>query len=137
MIALLYVTLRTKIYFVHYLTLNDTHPSAGYPLASFLRSHPLSTLGGFNAGGTNASGMVPNITQVLSLVDTDTPESAKVFKSFRDGSDMQLVFSDEFNVDGRTFWPGGEFFFWAFFWFSLREFLVVDMAAETPRRWVR
>lgn len=29
-------------------------------------------------------------------------------KSWVDGSDMQLVFSDEFNTDGRTFYPGDD-----------------------------
>ena len=29
-------------------------------------------------------------------------------KSYIDGSDMTLVFSDEFNQDGRTFYPGDD-----------------------------
>lgn len=28
--------------------------------------------------------------------------------SFADGSEWQLVFSDEFNTDNRTFWPGDD-----------------------------
>ena len=28
--------------------------------------------------------------------------------SFHDGSELKLVFSDEFNVDGRTFYPGDD-----------------------------
>lgn len=42
------------------------------------------------------------------LVDMDTPKSAYTIPSFNDGSEMQLVFSDEFNLDGRTFWPGDD-----------------------------
>ena len=28
--------------------------------------------------------------------------------SYQDGSEMVLVFSDEFNVEGRTFYPGDD-----------------------------
>lgn len=41
------------------------------------------------------------------LVDPDTPDSAKTRTGF-DGEDYELVFSDEFNVDGRTFYPGDD-----------------------------
>ena len=30
--------------------------------------------------------------------------------SFHDGSELKLVFSDEFNVDGRTFYPGDDLY---------------------------
>jgi beta-glucanase (GH16 family) len=39
------------------------------------------------------------------LIDTDTPSSAMTRTGF-DGEEYDLVFSDEFNVDGRTFYPG-------------------------------
>jgi beta-glucan synthesis-associated protein KRE6 len=43
------------------------------------------------------------------LIDTDTPAEAYTMTSFHDGStEMQLVFSDEFNTDGRTFYPGDD-----------------------------
>jgi beta-glucanase (GH16 family) len=42
------------------------------------------------------------------LVDLDTPQSAYTYPSFADGSEWQLVFSDEFNTDGRTFYPGDD-----------------------------
>jgi|ERR1700722_8929064 len=42
------------------------------------------------------------------LVDLDTPHSAYTLPSFYDGSSWQLVFSDEFNTDGRTFYPGDD-----------------------------
>ena len=54
----------------------------------------------------NASGQVPYMPGSFSLVDPDTPQDARTRKSWRDGDDWQLVFSDEFNVDGRTFYPG-------------------------------
>lgn len=44
---------------------------------------------------------------VTPLVDPDTPQSAKTRVGF-DGQPYNLVFSDEFNVDGRTFYPGDD-----------------------------
>jgi beta-glucanase (GH16 family) len=41
------------------------------------------------------------------LIDSDTPSSAMTRTGF-DGQDYELVFSDEFNVDGRTFYPGDD-----------------------------
>lgn len=38
----------------------------------------------------------------------DTPEEVHIKTSLRDGSAMLLVFSDEFNTDGRTFYPGDD-----------------------------
>lgn len=57
--------------------------------------------------GMNASGQVPSIGN-FGLIDEDTPESAFTKKSYDDGSTLQLVFSDEFNQDGRTFYPGDD-----------------------------
>jgi beta-glucanase (GH16 family) len=37
------------------------------------------------------------------LIDPDTPESALTRTGF-DGKEYQLVFSDEFNTDGRQFY---------------------------------
>lgn len=39
------------------------------------------------------------------LVDVDTPQSART-RIGTDGQQYDLVFSDEFNTDGRTFYPG-------------------------------
>lgn len=44
---------------------------------------------------------------VGSLIDTDTPQSAKTRVGF-DGQTYNLVFSDEFNLDNRTFNPGDD-----------------------------
>jgi hypothetical protein len=44
---------------------------------------------------------------VGSLVDPDTPHSAKTRVGF-DGQTYNLVFSDEFNLDNRTFYPGDD-----------------------------
>lgn len=44
----------------------------------------------------------------FGLIDKDTPQDALTKVSWMDGSPMQLVFSDEFNEDGRTFYPGDD-----------------------------
>ncbi|KAF8843079.1 glycoside hydrolase family 16 protein [Paxillus ammoniavirescens] len=68
----------------------------------------MSNNGGFNLGGTNASGQVPTMPGNRGLVDIDTPKEAYTKPSWNGGPDMELVFSDEFNVPGRTFWPGDD-----------------------------
>jgi beta-glucan synthesis-associated protein KRE6 len=57
--------------------------------------------------GMNASGQVPSIGN-FGLIDKDTPEEALTKKSTRDGTMLQLVFSDEFNQEGRSFYPGDD-----------------------------
>ncbi|GMG54921.1 unnamed protein product [Ambrosiozyma monospora] len=47
-----------------------------------------------------------------SLIDPDTPDDVKT-RTARDGSDWVLVFSDEFNAEGRTFYDGDDQFFYA------------------------
>lgn len=70
--------------------------------------NPRSKLGGFNLGGTNASGQVPLMPGNWGLIDLDTPKSAHSIKSLHSGDELELVFSDEFNEDGRTFYPGDD-----------------------------
>jgi beta-glucanase (GH16 family) len=43
------------------------------------------------------------------LIDQDTPQDVRTRTGF-DGHQYNLVFSDEFNVDGRTFYPGDDAF---------------------------
>lgn len=81
---------------------------AGYPMISYFTSHSISLNDGFNLGGINASGQLPSMPNDWGLIDIDTPSSAYTVTSFADGSEWNLVFSDEFNVDGRTFWPGDD-----------------------------
>ncbi|ODV83691.1 glycoside hydrolase family 16 protein [[Candida] arabinofermentans NRRL YB-2248] len=47
-----------------------------------------------------------------NLVDTDTPDSA-LTREAKDGSLWKLVFSDEFNAEGRTFYDGDDQFWYA------------------------
>jgi beta-glucan synthesis-associated protein KRE6 len=44
----------------------------------------------------------------FGLIDPDTPASAYTQPSFTDDSTLQLVFSDEFNKEGRSFYPGDD-----------------------------
>lgn len=85
----------------------------GYPVihAAQLRS---ATKGGFNVGGTNATGQVPNMQNVrFNLIDPATPSNVLTKPSVDGSQTMQLVFSDEFNVDGRSFYPGDDPFWTA------------------------
>lgn len=78
---------------------------AGYPIITYFTTDELSNRGGFNLGGINASGQIPNIGN-WGLIDQDTPQDAYTKVSYESGDEMQLVFSDEFNTEGRTFYPG-------------------------------
>jgi hypothetical protein len=52
---------------------------------------------------------VPNFTGNYGLIDKDTPQDAYTKPSYMKGEqDYVLVFSDEFNVDGRSFYPGDD-----------------------------
>ncbi|KAI0920890.1 hypothetical protein AcW2_006028 [Taiwanofungus camphoratus] len=81
---------------------------AGYPIITYFTSVRYSTLGAYNLGGINASGQVPKIPGNFGLIDDATPAAAHTKPNWRDGADWTLVFSDEFNTDGRTFWPGDD-----------------------------
>ncbi|KAH9476791.1 Beta-glucan synthesis-associated protein KRE6 [Psilocybe cubensis] len=80
-----------------------------YPVVSHYLRQSQSFQGGFNLGGINASGQVPEISSNGGLIDKDTPREAYTRPSYQDPTqDMVLVFSDEFNTDGRTFYPGDD-----------------------------
>ncbi|RDX55786.1 glycoside hydrolase family 16 protein [Lentinus brumalis] len=80
----------------------------GYPVVTYFTKPKLTTMGGFNFGGINASGQVPDIPGNWGLIDKDTPEEVKWKEDYATGQKWQLVFSDEFNTDGRTFYPGDD-----------------------------
>ncbi|KAL8283741.1 hypothetical protein RQP46_005536 [Phenoliferia psychrophenolica] len=80
---------------------------AGYPIIQYFGTATLSNYGAFNVGGINSTGQVPDIPGLPTLIDQDTPASALTRTGF-DGHDYVLAFSDEFNTDGRTFWPGDD-----------------------------
>ncbi|GAA6015584.1 hypothetical protein JCM10207_008135 [Rhodosporidiobolus poonsookiae] len=78
---------------------------AGWPIYRYAIDGRWGTLPQFLV--TNSSGMVPQIPNLPGLIDRDTPEDAYT-RTGLDGEKYELVFSDEFNVDGRTFWPGDD-----------------------------
>ena len=44
----------------------------------------------------------------FGLIDPDTPQEAYTFTDYIKGQQWDLVFSDEFNVEGRSFYPGDD-----------------------------
>ncbi|PSS37604.1 hypothetical protein PHLCEN_2v531 [Hermanssonia centrifuga] len=65
-------------------------------------------MGGFNLGGINASGQVPTMAGNRGLIDLQTPHDAYTKADYVNGKSWQLIWSDEFNTDGRTFYPGDD-----------------------------
>lgn len=91
-----------------------------YPVLTFLHNNSRN-LAIDNNIHINASGQLPSLIQLPDLVDAATPSDVKSRTGF-DGQDYELVFSDEFNTDGRTFFPG-EDPFWeaADLWYGATE----------------
>ncbi|KAH9925396.1 glycoside hydrolase family 16 protein [Epithele typhae] len=102
---------------------------AGYPIIDHFIHEPPKTAG-FNLGGINGTGQVPALNNFRSLIDTDTPDSAKTRKG-TDGKSYDLVFSDEFNTDGRSFYPGDDPFWEAV---DLYYWPTVDLEWYDPRQ---
>ncbi|KAG7447439.1 glycoside hydrolase family 16 protein [Guyanagaster necrorhizus] len=76
----------------------------GYPILTYVREQNDSVA---SILGVNASGQVPDIGN-FGLIDVHTPDDAQTFTSWRDGKEWRLVFSDEFEEEGRTFYPGDD-----------------------------
>ena len=91
----------------------------GFPLLShFLKKKPTDQ-GGFNLGGINATGQIPKIPGNFGLIDLDTPKDAYTKASYMNpGDEWDLIFSDEFNQDGRSFYPGDDPY-----WEAVRDLL--------------
>lgn len=86
-----------------------------YPIVSFYNNNRNSlgvNTAGYNLGGVNASGQFPEIAGLPRLIDPDTPADVMTRTGF-DGNEWSLVFSDEFNVEGRTFYEGDDPFWTA------------------------
>ncbi|KAF8903538.1 beta-glucan synthesis-associated protein [Mucidula mucida] len=79
----------------------------GYPLLTY-RDRLLYQGTMLNALGVNASGQVPVMSSGFSPIDPETPKDVLLKTSRRDGEQWQLVFSDEFNTEGRSFYPGDD-----------------------------
>lgn len=84
---------------------------AGYPIIYHFVTEQEGNKGAYGLGGTNGTGQVASLTAVRPMVDPDTPDSAKTFTSPVSNTQYQLQFSDEFEQEGRTFWPGDDQYF--------------------------
>jgi beta-glucanase (GH16 family) len=73
------------------------------PVAS---KYPIRTGPAWAHVNNNTYNLLKNVRK--GLIDPDTPASAKTRKSTFDGSTLNLVFSDEFNENNRTFYPGDD-----------------------------
>ena len=73
--------------------------------------------------------LLKNIRQ--GLIDPDTPSSV-MSRTGSDGNEQQLVFSDEFNDDGRTFYDGDDAYYQGVdIWYGVTQDLEVS---EKPLR---
>ncbi|KAJ7621168.1 glycoside hydrolase family 16 protein, partial [Roridomyces roridus] len=77
----------------------------GYPVVNYVRK-TLITSDSTNIS-VNATGQIPVIGN-FALIDLDTPKDAYTIISQYSGKEMKLVFSDEFETPGRTFYPGDD-----------------------------
>ncbi|KAJ7500010.1 beta-glucan synthesis-associated protein [Mycena latifolia] len=78
----------------------------GYPVAKVILKQMGSSPTSANVR-INSTGQVASIGN-FGLIDLDTPADAYTITSLHSGKKMQLVFSDEFNTDGRSFYPGDD-----------------------------
>ena len=90
--------------------------------------------GGWNGVTTNSTGQIPDIGN-FGLIDRDTPIEVYNIPSYKDGREMVLVFSDEFNTDGRTFYPGDDPY-WEAVDLHYWVFLIIPFAFARPE-WSR
>lgn len=81
--------------------------SAGYPMISYYHNPYLFGIS-LKSSGVNGTGQVPIMPGNWGLIDKDTPQELHLIKSSYGGGDLQLVFSDEFNQDSRSFYPGDD-----------------------------
>jgi hypothetical protein len=93
----------------------STFHSVAVPLALHFSKTSKDGGSGSKSGASNkavlpdgrhvGSGSIPNFP---SAIDPATPKDALTTKSVDDGSDYVLVFSDEFETAGRSFYPGDD-----------------------------
>ena len=75
-----------------------------YPIIDALTRNPPDKAGSSAANGTGQITQFPNFP---ALVDNATPTDA-LTRTGADGKSYHIVFSDEFEHDGRTFYPGDD-----------------------------
>jgi hypothetical protein len=95
----------------------------GTSLIPYTYETPLEQMPGYRAPSPAWARVNDKVYPLLrnirrGLIDPDTPASAMTRKS-TDGSDLVLVYSDEFNKPNRTFYPGDDpFWFAPDFWYG-------------------
>lgn len=84
----------------------------GFPVLTFVRETVgIPDPGACSKDANCLSDNVPLLkNQRIGLIDPHTPDSEKT-RTTNDGSTLKLVFSDEFNTDGRTFYDGDDPYF--------------------------
>ncbi|KAF7327601.1 GH16 domain-containing protein [Mycena kentingensis (nom. inval.)] len=76
----------------------------GYPLTTFLIRPPT-----VQDRHVNATGQVPQMPGNWGLIDEKTPKEFYKIHGYHDpGDTLELVFSDEFETAGRSFYPGDD-----------------------------
>lgn len=86
-------------------------PALTYSGAAYKIQHPNAVSGTEYEVLTDY--VYPKLSAIrTNLVDSDTPESA-YNRTSKDGDVWDLVFSDEFNAEGRTFYDGDDQFWYA------------------------
>lgn len=100
-----------------------------YPIITFINSNTRN-LAIDNNIQVNSTGQVADLPNLPILIDKATPDNVKTRQGW-DGKDYELVFSDEFNVEGRSFYPGDDPFWEAVdLWYGATE----DMEWYDPGR---
>ena len=113
----------------------------GYPLLTYLLTEPKVVLQYRGAGPTvpfikGGRGLIDayvrssSETSLFICFNSDTPQSM-YRKTGVNGEDLRLVFSDEFNVDGRTFYPGEDPFWEAV---DMHYFATGDLEYYDPKQ---
>lgn len=109
---------------------------AGYPIYSHYKMYKYHKFGAYQIGGTNGSGQVGQVPGIrTTLIDPDTPQDAYT-RTGQDGvTQYNLVFSDEFNTPGRSFYPGDDPFWEAvnLHYWQTNNFEWYDPAGVTTR----
>jgi len=80
----------------------------GFPILSHFLTKKPSDNGGFNIGGINATGQITTLPGNFGLIDKDTPKEFYTKKSYNSDEELVLVFSDEFEIEGRSFFAGDD-----------------------------
>lgn len=68
--------------------------------------------------------------QILEMIHSWTLDKAKTRAGF-DGNQYELVLNDDFNTQGRTFYPGVYLSFRFFMWNRVSSFFLLDLRATS------